>query len=189
MVGDDRPEGANEVVVPSTVRQVFRRRTSRSEFQFVDDRDQVLGVMAIRPSQRFLLNNGTTTTKAGSFRSVGTGLNHRMEDCRTGERVLGQGIGWRLPDGQQLSVQMSIPRRRPFTSPRVLEYRFQLRDSDGLGVIELTWLPPVSPFWGKFPNGEAVLASKLPRTIELVPLLSYAFQRFQHASQPSGGGG
>jgi hypothetical protein len=184
MADDEHREAADEIVDSSTVRRVFRRQTSRSQFQFVDDLGHVLGMMT---RQSFLLINGTTTTEAGSFRSVGTGFNPRMEDSETGERILGRGIGWRLPDGEELSVHMSRPRSHLFALHRVLRYRFELRDSTGAVVIELSWLPPVAPFRGKFPNGQAVLARELQPTVELVPLLSYAFQKFQGACQPSGG--
>jgi hypothetical protein len=129
--------------------------------------------------RRFLLN-GTTTTEAGSFRSVGTGFNHRMEDCRTGERVFGRGIGLRLPDGEKLSSHISRGRARDRTD--------ELRDSEGTVVIELSWLPPASTRLGPFSNGQAALALELQPSVDLVPLLSYAFQWFQYACQPKGGG-
>jgi hypothetical protein len=170
----DNGQDEDAVALPAP-RYVFRRQTSKLEFEFVDDRTQVLGVM----TRRLHLLNGTTTTEVGSFRSIGTGFNHRMEDCRTGERILGRRVGWRLPNGEKLTVRIS-------SALRLRNKRFRLRSFDRTVVVELSWLPPLRGR-GRFSYGQAEFAAFVQPSVELVPLLSYAFQRFQIACSSAGG--
>lgn len=58
-----------------------------------------------------------------------------------------------------------------------------LRDSNGAVVIELSWQEPVSPWPAMLSNGTAALVLVDP-SVELVPLLSYAFQMFQWLCAP-----
>jgi hypothetical protein len=159
---------------------MLRRQTSRLEYQFVDDIGTVLGTMQQKSTWLPVwVLNATITTALGQYCFRGTGFNHRVEDLATGERVLGTRVGLRLPDHSQVKF-LSAHRRRG-------KRTWQLTDQQSRPVTTVGWLPPVHPWRGRFPLGQATLRPGLEPTPDLVPLIAYLFQLFEDECRPHGG--
>jgi hypothetical protein len=162
---------------------LHRRLVSKREFHFIDDEGQVLGSLRSSPA----LLNGTTTTAAGSYRSTGTRFNHRMVHIGTGAVVLGGRVGWRLPNGEPLTSKfrwsIGTQSRAERVSARLWTYRheerrFDLMHESGTVAIRLRWVNTRGARrW--YARGTAEFARGLAPTVDLVPLVSFAFQRFQ----------
>jgi len=152
---------------------VKRRKTSSRTFEFVDDQNEIIGTM-----RRRWTGNGTTSTPHGTYQSVGLGA-RRMVNLATSEVLLGKGVGWRLPDGRAMVAHKSRGHA---------DATLYFSDPSGAAVLHLKWLPPVSPYWGSFPSGVASFAKEIDRELDLVPVISFAFQMFAAACTIQRGG-
>jgi hypothetical protein len=163
-------------VVRGPHRSISRNKTSSGEYEFRDDGGQVLGTGTIRRTTT------TTRTSIGVFEHTPG----KMVKVETNEVIVGPGAGLYLPDGRRMTISASVG-STPLRS--ALRTKFLLLGNDGVPLIDLRWLPPVAPWRGHFPNGVATLGDGLEPTVDLVPLISYAFLEYSRRMMTRGGGG